>query len=45
MFLVVGANGQLGNELRLLLQDKAEYVDRDELDITDGNAVAEYVRQ
>ena len=25
MFLVVGANGQLGNELRLLLQDKAEY--------------------
>lgn len=43
MFLVVGANGQLGNELRLLLQDKAEYVDRDELDITDGNAVAEYV--
>ena len=43
MFLVVGANGQLGNELRLLLQDKAEYVDRDELDITDVNAVAEYV--
>ncbi len=43
MFLVVGANGQLGNELRLLLQNKAEYVDREELDITDEAAVSDYV--
>ena len=44
MFLVVGANGQLGNELRLLLQNKAEYVDKDKLDITDRQAVLEFVR-
>lgn len=44
MFLVVGANGQLGNELRLLLKDKAEYVDRDELDITDREAVLDFVK-
>ena len=43
MFLVVGANGQLGNELRLLLKQDAEYVDRDELDITDKNAVLSFV--
>lgn len=43
MFLVTGANGQLGNELKLLLQDKAVYVDRDELDITDEEAVKAYV--
>lgn len=42
MFLVVGANGQLGNELRLLLKDEACYVDREELDITDKNAVEEF---
>ena len=39
MLLVTGANGQLGNELRLLLGDSAVYVDRDELDITDEDAV------
>lgn len=39
MFLVTGANGQLGSELKLLLQDKAVYVDRPELDITDKQAV------
>jgi len=39
MLLVTGANGQLGNELRLLLGDSAVYVDRDELDITDESAV------
>ncbi|MBQ5728446.1 MAG: dTDP-4-dehydrorhamnose reductase, partial [Mailhella sp.] len=39
MFLITGANGQLGNELRLLLGDAAIYVDRDELDITDEAAV------
>ena len=42
MFLVTGANGQLGNELKLLLQDKAVYVDRAELDITDAEAVQAY---
>ena len=42
MFLVVGANGQLGNELRLLLKEKAIYVDKDELDITDKNAVEKF---
>ena len=44
MFLVAGANGQLGNELRLLLQEKAEYVDKDELDITDKKAVMDFVK-
>ena len=39
MLLVTGANGQLGNELRLILGDYAIYVDRDELDITDESAV------
>lgn len=43
MFLVVGCNGQLGNELKLLLQDKAVYVDKDELDITDKQAVLDFV--
>ena len=43
MFLVVGCNGQLGNELKLLLQDKAVYVDKDELDITDKQAVSDFV--
>lgn len=42
MFLVVGANGQLGNELRVLLKDKAVYVDKDELDITDKKAVEKF---
>ncbi|MBR5882014.1 MAG: dTDP-4-dehydrorhamnose reductase [Mailhella sp.] len=39
MLLVTGANGQLGSELRLLLSDSAVFVGRDELDITDENAV------
>ena len=42
MFLVTGANGQLGNELRLLLKERAVYVDKDELDITDAAAVAAF---
>ncbi|WP_458400196.1 dTDP-4-dehydrorhamnose reductase [Mailhella sp.] len=37
--LVTGSNGQLGNELRLLLGDSAVYVDREELDITDEASV------
>ena len=45
MFLVVGANGQLGSELKLQLQDRAVYVDRTELDITDKAAVEAFVAQ
>ena len=45
MFLVVGANGQLGSELKLQLQGKAVYVDRTELDITDKAAVGAFVAQ
>ncbi len=44
MFLVTGANGQLGNELRLRLGEQARYVDRDELDITDAEAVQAFVK-
>lgn len=44
MFLVTGANGQLGNEFRLLLKEKALYVDRTELDITDKKTVLDFVR-
>lgn len=39
MFLVVGCNGQLGTELKTLLGEQAEYVDREDLDITDEAAV------
>lgn len=39
MFLVVGCNGQLGTELKTLLGGQAEYVDREDLDITDEAAV------
>ena len=39
MLLVTGANGQLGNELRLLLGEGAVYVGHGELDITDEAAV------
>ena len=44
MFLVTGANGQLGQELRLILGDKAEYVDYADLDITDAAAVKDFCR-
>lgn len=44
MYLVVGANGQLGNCIRLFLKDTAIYTDKDELDITDENAVKEFVK-
>lgn len=43
MYLVTGANGQLGNELRLLLKDNALYVDKDQLDITNAEAVKGFV--
>ena len=44
MYLVVGANGQLGNCIKLFLKDSAIYTDKGELDITDENAVNEFVR-
>lgn len=39
MYLITGANGQLGNELKRLLGTKAVYADREEMDITDFEAV------
>lgn len=45
MFLVTGANGQLGSELRKLLGEKAIYVDRTELDISDEMAVKTFLAQ
>ena len=39
MFLVTGASGQLGSELRGLLTDRAVYAGRADLDITDESAV------
>ena len=44
MYLVVGTNGQLGNCIRLFLKDTAIYTDKEELDITDENAVKEFVK-
>lgn len=45
--LVTGGNGQLGNELRVLLGTKPDItaivVDREELDITDGEAADAYI--
>lgn len=38
-YLVTGSKGQLGSELKDILKDQADYVDIDELDITDENAV------
>ena len=42
--LVTGSNGQLGNELRVLLGDRAVYVDRDDLDLTDRGAVERFMQ-
>lgn len=42
-WLVTGANGQLGSELKLLLGDRAVYIDRAELDISDGQAVKTFL--
>ena len=45
--LVTGANGQLGNELRNVLEadmpGSTIYTDRDELDLTDAKAVEAFV--
>lgn len=43
MYLVTGANGQLGRELQIWLPN-ALYVGKDVLDITDGRAVQAFVR-
>lgn len=43
MFLVTGCNGQLGTALQALLKDKAVYIDRNELDLTDENAVKAFL--
>ena len=42
MYLVVGANGQLGSELKDILKEKGMYVDKDELDITNSDAVVNF---
>ncbi|MBP3688253.1 MAG: dTDP-4-dehydrorhamnose reductase [Alphaproteobacteria bacterium] len=44
MFLVTGANGQLGTALQSLLKDKAVYIDRETLDLTDETKVKDYLR-
>lgn len=44
MYLVTGANGQLGTELRKLLKESAIYVDRNELDITSEMAVSNFFK-
>lgn len=41
-YLVVGSNGQLGSELHVCLGNQADYVDINQLDITDETAVKEY---
>ena len=43
-YLVTGSHGQLGNELRILLGDKAVYVDITELDITNEKKIASLFR-
>lgn len=47
--LVTGANGQLGNEMRLLASEHREFdfdfTDIQELDLTDENAVIEYCKK
>ena len=43
MFLVTGSNGQLGTALQTLLKDKAVYIDRETLDLTDEAAVKKYL--
>ncbi len=45
MFLVTGCNGQLGTALQSLLKDKAVYIDREELDLTNKEAVEEYFKK
>lgn len=42
MYLVVGANGQLGSELKNILGDKGIYPSREELDIVDSLTVKKF---
>ena len=42
MFLVTGCNGQLGTAMQSLLKDKACYIDREELDLTNEEAVKSF---
>lgn len=42
--LVTGCNGQVGSELRRLLGGRAVYVGRDDLDLTDRDAVERFMR-
>ena len=42
MFLVTGCNGQLGTALQSLLGNNAEYIDVQDLDLTNESAVKEY---
>lgn len=45
MYLITGANGQLGSELKDILgNDNAIYTDKDDLDITNQDEVIEYVK-
>jgi len=39
MFLVTGCNGQLGTAMQYLLKDKAHYIDKEQLDLTNEEAV------
>lgn len=47
--LVTGANGQLGNELRNVLEEKipgtAKYIDIQDLDLTDAQAVKDFMEK
>ena len=46
--LVTGANGQLGNEMRLMAQNSSHhyiFTDAEELDITDFNAILQTVKE
>lgn len=45
MYLVTGAKGQLGTELRNLLKEAAVYVDRNELDISSEVAVQNFFKE
>ncbi len=42
MFLVTGCKGQLGTAIQSLLKDKAHYIDKEELDLTNQKAVEEF---
>ncbi|MDR1498895.1 MAG: dTDP-4-dehydrorhamnose reductase [Rickettsiales bacterium] len=44
MYLVVGANGQLGNEIRNCLGDDGFYTGKEELDITNSRQLADVVK-